>query len=94
LQLSYEKDDFSTNARFIRGEAQTNPGENETNTPGYLLLNLGAQYRLADVYGTEILLFANGKNMLNENIRNAASYLRNFVPDPGRSGEVGIRVSF
>ncbi|MEQ1638019.1 MAG: TonB-dependent receptor [Methylococcales bacterium] len=94
LQLSYEKNDFSTNARLTRGEAQTNPGENETSTPSYLLLNLGAQYRISNLGEADILLFANGKNMLNENIRNATSYLRNFAPDPGRSGEVGIRFSF
>ncbi|NOT85745.1 MAG: TonB-dependent receptor [Methylococcaceae bacterium] len=92
--LTYEKNDFSTNARLTRGEAQTNPGENETSTPSYLLLNLGAQYRISRLGDADILLFANGKNMLNENIRNATSYLRNFAPNPGRSAEVGIRMSY
>ncbi|NOT84900.1 MAG: TonB-dependent receptor [Methylococcaceae bacterium] len=94
LQLSYEKNDFSTNARLTRGEAQTNAGENETSTPSYLLLNLGAQYRISSLGDADILLFANGKNMLNENIRNSTSYLRNFAPDPGRSAEVGIRIRY
>lgn len=94
LQLSYEKNDFSTNARLTRGEAQIHAGENETNTPSYLLLNLGAQYRLAGFYEADMLLFANGKNMLNENIRNSTSYLRNFAPDPGRSAEVGVRINY
>jgi iron complex outermembrane receptor protein len=40
------------------------------------------------------MLFANAKNLTNENIRNSTSYLRNFAPDAGRSGEVGIRVSY
>ncbi len=94
LQLSYEKDEFSTNARLTRGETQTHPGENETETDSYLLLNIGAQYRLADIHGADILLFAKGKNLLNENIRNSTSYLRNFAPEPGRSGEIGVRVSY
>ncbi len=94
LQLSYEKNEFSTNARLTRGEAQTHPGENETETAGYLLLNVGAQYRLADIQGMDILFFAKGKNLLNENIRNSTSYLRNFAPEPGRSGELGIRLSY
>jgi len=59
-----------------------------------LLLNLGAQYRLASFGDSEVLLFAKGKNMLNENIRNSTSYLRNFAPEPGRSAELGIRVSY
>jgi iron complex outermembrane receptor protein len=94
MQLSYEKNDWSTDARLTRGEPQNNAGENQSNTPGYLLLNLGAQYSLASFYDSEVLLFARGKNMLNENIRNSTSYLRNFAPEPGRSAEIGIRVSY
>ncbi len=94
LQLSYEKDEFSTNAKLTRGEAQTNPGTNETETDSYLLLNIGAQYRLAYSDNADILLFAKGKNLLNENIRNSTSYLRNFAPEPGRSAELGIRISY
>jgi len=58
------------------------------------LLNLGAQYRLTSFHESEVMLFANGKNMLNEGIRNSTSYLRNFAPDPGRSAEIGIRVEY
>ena len=94
LQLGYEKADFSGNVRLTRGEAQTHAGENETSTPAYLLLNLGAQYRLASFHESEVMVFANGKNLLNENIRNSTSYLRNFAPDPGRSAEIGIRVEY
>lgn len=94
LQLSYEKNELSTNARLTRGEAQTHAGANETSTPSYLLLNLGAQYHLASVADTDVMLFANAKNLLNENIRNSTSYLRNFAPEAGRSGEVGIRVTY
>jgi iron complex outermembrane receptor protein len=94
IQLSYEKNDFSSNARLTRGEAQTHAGANETSTHSYLLLNLGAQYHITRVADADILIFANAKNVLNENIRNSTSYLRNFAPDAGRSGEVGIRVSY
>lgn len=94
LQLGYEKNDFSAHARLTRAEAQNNPGENETKTDSYLLLNVGAQYQLTDLQGVDILLFAKGKNLLNENIRNSTSYLRNFAPDPGRSAEIGLRISY
>jgi len=93
-QLSYEKNDWSGNVRLTRGEAQNYAGENETSTPSYLLLNLGAQYRVASFGDSEMLLFAKGKNLLNENIRNSTSYLRNFAPEPGRSAEIGIRISY
>lgn len=94
VQLSYEKNDFSSNVRLTRGEAQTHAGANETSTASYLLLNLGAQYHIASVADSDVMLFANAKNLTNENIRNSTSYLRNFAPDAGRSGEVGIRVSY
>ncbi len=94
FELSYEKNDLTTQARLTRGEAQNDAGENQSNTPGYLLLNLGAQYQLATFHQSEVQLFAAGKNMLNENIRNSTSYLRNFAPDPGRSAEIGIRVTY
>jgi iron complex outermembrane recepter protein len=94
LQLSYEKNDWSANARLTRAEAQTKPGDNETPTDSYLLLNIVGQYKLTDLHGADILLFAKGKNLLNENIRNSTSYLRNFAPEPGRSGEIGIRISY
>jgi iron complex outermembrane receptor protein len=94
VQLSYEKSNFSSNARLTRGEAQSYAGANETMTPSYLLLNLGAQYHIASVLDADIMLFANAKNLLNENIRNSTSYLRNFAPEAGRSGEVGIRLSY
>lgn len=94
VQLSYEKSDFSSNVRLTRGEAQTHAGANETSTASYLLLNVGAQYHIASIKQADIMLFANAKNLTNENIRNSTSYLRNFAPDAGRSGEVGIRVSY
>ena len=94
MQLSYEKNDWSTNARLTRGEAQDYAGANDSNTSGYLLLNLGGQYRMASFADSEVLLFAKAKNLLNENIRNSTSYLRNFAPEPGRSAEIGIRVTY
>ena len=33
-------------------------------------------------------------NLLNENIRNSASFLRNFAPEAGIGGEIGIRINY
>jgi iron complex outermembrane receptor protein len=93
-QLSYEKNDWSSNVRLTRGEMQMHAGENETTTPAYLLLNIGTQYKIASFANSEILLFAKGKNLFDENIRSSVSYLRNFAPEAGRSAEVGVRVSY
>lgn len=94
LELSYEKNDWSLNARLTRGEAQNKVGANDTTTGGYLLLNLGTQYHLASFKDSDIMLFARANNLLNQNIRNSTSYLRSFAPEPGRGAEIGIRVSY
>jgi iron complex outermembrane receptor protein len=94
LQFAYDKDDWSSHLRITRGEAQTHAGDNESATPAYVLVNLGAQYRIAQFHAADMLLFANGKNLLDENIRNSTSYLRNFAPEPGRGAELGIRLSY
>ncbi len=94
VQVSYDKNEWSSHVRLTRGEAQTYTGDNETTTPAYLLLNLGTQYNIAHFTQADIVLFAKGKNLLDETIRSSVSYLRNFAPDAGRSAEVGIRVSY
>jgi len=94
LQLDYNKGEWSNHLRLTRGEAQNHPGTDDTATPGYVLLNIGTQYQVKDFHGADLLLFAKGSNLLNENIRNSTSYLRNFAPEPGRGAELGVRVSY
>ncbi|MDD5037532.1 MAG: TonB-dependent receptor, partial [Methylococcaceae bacterium] len=94
FQLDYALHQWSANLRLTRGESQTHPGANDTPTPGYVLMNFGTQYQLKAFHKARLLLFAKGNNLLDENIRNSTSYLRNFAPEPGRGGEIGIRVIF
>lgn len=94
LQLDYGKGDLTSYLRFTRAERQTNPGDFETPTDGYLLLNFGAQCKVNAYKDAELMLFAKGNNLLNENIRNSTSYLRNFAPEAGRGAEVGFRISY
>ncbi len=94
FQLDYAKAQFSANLRMSRAEAQDHPGEFDTPTPGYVLLNLSVQYQMKAYRDAQLLAFAQGNNLLNENIRNSTSYLRNFAPEPGRGAEVGIRLSY
>ena len=50
--------------------------------------------QLADFHDAKITVFAKANNLLNENIRNSVSYLRNFSPEPGRGAEIGFRVNY
>ena len=94
FQWDYSQQKWSGNLRFTRAQAQNNPGANDTATVGSNLLTLGGQYDIKDFHDAQIMLFAKVNNLLNENIRNSVSYLRNFSPEPGRGAEVGIRISY
>ena len=94
FQVDHSKGQWSSNLRLTRGEAQNNPGANESNTPSYVLLNLATHYHLLDLHGTDVLLFAKGNNLLNQTIRSSTSFLRNFAPESGIGAELGVRVDF
>ncbi|MFM8331894.1 MAG: TonB-dependent receptor, partial [Candidatus Methylumidiphilus sp.] len=94
FQLDYAQNDWSANLRLTRGEPQDNPGDNESKTAGYLLLGVGAQYHVKALKVADVTVFAKGNNLLNENIRNSTSYLRNFAPEPGRGAMLGLRISY
>jgi iron complex outermembrane receptor protein len=94
LQLDYSKDKLSGYLRLTRADSQPHAGDFETSTAGYFLLNVGANYKIKAYKDAELLLFAKGNNLLDENIRNSTSYLRNFAPEPGRGAEIGFKVSY
>jgi iron complex outermembrane receptor protein len=84
---------WSLRVRYTRVEPQAYPGVNETRTAGYELLNATLTWR-ARVAGREAILFARGRNLLDREIRNATSFLRNFSPEAGRSIELGAELRF
>ncbi|CAL1241310.1 TonB-dependent receptor [Candidatus Methylocalor cossyra] len=95
LQLDYAYGNhWSAFLRLTRGERQDHPGANDSPTPGYVLLNLGLQYETRAFQDAKLLVFAMANNLLDENIRNSTSYLRNFAPEPGRGAELGLRISY
>lgn len=94
FQVDHSKGQWSSNLRLTRAEAQNNPGANEANTPPYVLLNIATHYHILDLFGTDVLLFAKGNNLLDQTIRNSTSFLRNFSPEPGIGAELGVRVDF
>lgn len=94
FQLDYAMGNWDSNLRLTRGEAQNAPGANEASTPGYALLNLNTRYHILDFKGAELSLFAKGNNLLDENIRNSTSFLRNFSPEPGRGAVLGMRINY
>ena len=94
LQLDYAKDKWSTFFRVTRGEAQDYAAENETDTPGWVLMNVGLQYEAKSFADSKLLFYLKGNNLLDQNIRNSTSYLKNFAPEPGRGVQLGFQISY
>jgi iron complex outermembrane receptor protein len=94
LQLDYAKNKWSTFFRVMRGENQEYAAENETETPGWVLMNVGVQYEAKSYADTHLLFYLKGNNLLNQDIRNSTSYLKNFAPEPGRGVQLGFQISY
>ncbi len=91
--LSYEKNDYTINFDAIRSMKQENISEYETATPGHTLVNLELNYRLtSDKY--EHLLFLKATNLLDEEIINHMSFIKDIAPEAGRSFSAGVRFYF
>ena len=65
----------------------------ETETAGYTLLTLRAEYTLP-MGRRDVTLFARGTNVLDEKARRHTSFLKHLAPLPGVSALVGLRATF
>ncbi len=92
-RLQFERGGFSTYVGLLHAADQDRPGELETATDGYDRVDAGISYALA-VGEVDTTLFLRGTNLTDEEIRNSASFLRDFAPEPGRSIEAGVRLRF
>lgn len=93
-QLTWNHSDWSANIRLTRAERQNRPGDNETATDGYWLLNTSAHYKLGLGNKTDMFFFVKGNNLLDQEIRSSVSFLRNIAPEGARGLELGLRVTF
>jgi iron complex outermembrane receptor protein len=82
---------FDANIDAVFADDQKDVAENELPTEGYTLLNASLSYTVAD---PGLYLFLRGSNLLDEDIRQHTSPLKDFVPLPGRSVHLGLRYEF
>ena len=73
---------------------QSHAGVNEIDSDSYLSLEAGTSIELPMLQAINASVFLRGRNLLNSEIRNAVSFLRNYAPERGRSVEAGIHVQF
>lgn len=93
-KLNWTSDSWHIYASVWDAAAQTRPGENEEATAGYTRWDAGVEYRLPVGRDGELVVFANLKNISDEEIRLSTSFLRDSAPEPGGSLDAGIRIEF
>lgn len=93
-RLNYDGGDWNTYLSVMHARAQDDPGRYEIRTGSYTRWDAGVEYNMPVRSSGEILLFLRGRNLGNDDIRLATSYLRGFAPEAGRSVEAGVRFSY
>ena len=89
LHGGWNQFDASVDATFAAD--QDDVAANELSTEGYTLLNLSLSYTFDD---PDLYVFVRGSNLLDEEIRQHTSPLKDLIPLPGRSVHLGLRYEF
>jgi iron complex outermembrane recepter protein len=92
-ELSHAHDNWVYKVRATRVGAQNKVALNETPTDAHTLLGVVVDYH-ARVMNQEVLVFLKGNNLLDEEVRNHASPLKDVAPQAGRGFEIGLRLDF
>lgn len=95
--LQYAKGAFSAKLDVLRAFEQNNTADNELATDGYTNVSAIMAYKLGSLVNTgkfNIELFAKANNLLNEEIREHASFLKDIAPAGERSLLIGARADF
>lgn len=93
-RLHFERGPVSAYLSVVRAGKQNNPGADESETDGYTRWDAGLSYRFSLHSSRELTGFVRLKNISDEKIRNATSFLRDVAPEAGRSVEAGLRLNF
>ncbi|MDA0790514.1 MAG: TonB-dependent receptor [Proteobacteria bacterium] len=92
VELEFTSPNASAGLSFVRALDQNRVGSEETSTPGYARVGAHADYTW-QLTGGELMVFVRADNLLDEDIRNHVSLLKEAVPEPGRSVRVGLRLT-
>ncbi|MDP3206402.1 MAG: TonB-dependent receptor, partial [Methylotenera sp.] len=90
--LQYRLDSFSARLDVLRAFKQNNTADNELDTDGYTNVTAMLAYKLPTKVNLE--LFAKANNLLNDEIREHASFLKDISPAGQRALLIGARADF
>ena len=91
--LNMQRGRFSAEVDWLRVFAQDETAEFELPTDAYtdVRLHMAADF---DVGTAKVRAFLQGRNLTNSEQRHHCSFIKEFAPMPGRTWEIGLRVSF
>ena len=92
-ELHYETADWHAELGMTHYAKQDNIAELETETDSYTLVNASFNYYI-ELDNSEVVLYAKGNNLTDEEARVHSSFLKEDAPLPGRSFVIGTRVNF
>jgi iron complex outermembrane receptor protein len=90
--LQYQKNSLGARLNVLHAFAQERIAANELATNGYTNVSALVTYKLPTKLNIE--LFAKANNLLNQDIREHASFLKDFAPQGARSVLFGLRSDF
>ena len=93
-ELNFNLANLNASLSVLKASDQDNPGFGEIATDGYTRWNAEINYSFDNLFNGELMLFSKLRNITDEEIRLATSFLRGFAPETGRSLEIGARFSF
>jgi iron complex outermembrane receptor protein len=90
--LHYQKNSFGARMDVLHAFKQDRTSENELVTDSYTNLSATVTYKLPTKLGLEV--YAKANNLLDQEIREHTSFLKDIAPQPGRSLLLGLRADF
>lgn len=92
-EIVHTHSDWQYKLRLTQAAKQSDAARNETATKGYTMVNASVDYH-TNLLGSELTLFGKANNLLDEEVRNHASILKDVAPEAGRNLVLGLRFEF
>ncbi len=92
-QLVWGNDDWRAKLGYTKTNSQTDVAAFELPTEGYDNVSVRLE-RSFDFGDSKLTAFISGKNLTDEEQRAHTSFVKDFVPAPGRTIEAGLRLKF